>query len=510
MNTNMKMAIFGAGSWGKNYVRIINKMGVLAAVADSDESTRKQLLEDFPDVMITGDYKEILKNSDINGIIVAVPAAEHYRLTRDALLAGKDVLVEKPMALSTNEARELVEIAENSDKILMVGHLLLYNPAVQKMIELVHKNVIGDIYFVEMNRLKLGKVRSQENVLWSFAPHDIAVLLSLVNSGVVKVTAVGMSALQPLVEDNVYLHIKFQNSVKASVHISWLWPREQRKTTIVGAEGMIVYDENEGKLYIYRKGVKEDLTIWDKGTEVLEFKNVDVLERQARHFLECIEKRAIPYTDGKTGARVIKIIMEASDSLKRTFNGENFFVHETACIDPPVSIGEGTQVWHFSHIMSGSQIGRECKIGQNVFIAPGVKMGNNVKIQNNVSVYRGVIMENNVFCGPSMVFTNVITPRSAYPKKIPEEYEKTLIKEGASIGANATILCGIVVGKYAFIGAGAVVTKDVPDHAVVYGNPGVIQGWICRCGDVIEETAIKVLKCDRCSTNLINSQPFSL
>lgn len=159
---------------------------------------------------------------------------------------------------------------------------------------------------------------------------------------------------------------------------------------------------------------------------------------------------------------------------------KKYFVHESSYIDEPCQIGEGTKIWHFSHIMKNSTIGKNCNIGQNVVISPEVILGNNVKIQNNVSVYTGVICEDDVFFGPSCVFTNVINPRSFIERK--DEYKKTIVKKGASIGANATIVCGYNIGRYAFIGAGAVVTKDVPDYALVAGNPAKIIGYVCECG----------------------------
>src|SRR5215208_4867074 len=155
----------------------------------------------------------------------------------------------------------------------------------------------------------------------------------------------------------------------------------------------------------------------------------------------------------------------------------NYFVHESSYVDEPCEIGEGTKIWHFSHVMSNSKIGRRCNIGQNVVISPDVRLGDNVKIQNNVSVYTGVELEDDVFCGPSMVFTNVTNPRSHVSRK--DEYRRTLVKRGASIGANATVVCGHTIGRYAFIGAGSVVTKDVPDYALIVGNPGRITGWMC-------------------------------
>ena len=161
---------------------------------------------------------------------------------------------------------------------------------------------------------------------------------------------------------------------------------------------------------------------------------------------------------------------------------KDYFVHESAYIDEPVSIGKGTKIWHFCHVMSGAKIGESCVLGQNAFIAKDVQIGNNVHIQNNVSVYTKVTLEDNVFCGPSMVFTNVLNPRSEIRRQL-DEYLPTLVKEGATIGANATVVCGHTIGRYAFIGAGAVVTKDIPDYALVYGNAAAVAGWMCECGE---------------------------
>lgn len=161
---------------------------------------------------------------------------------------------------------------------------------------------------------------------------------------------------------------------------------------------------------------------------------------------------------------------------------KNYYVHESSYADEGCEIGEGTKIWHFCHISSTAKIGKKCSFGQNVFVASDVVIGNNVKIQNNVSLYTGVILEDDVFCGPSMVFTNVLTPRSGFPRNTKDDYHQTLLKKGASIGANATIVCGTTIGKHAFIGAGSVVTKDIPDFALCYGNPARVRGWVCECG----------------------------
>jgi UDP-2-acetamido-3-amino-2,3-dideoxy-glucuronate N-acetyltransferase len=172
-----------------------------------------------------------------------------------------------------------------------------------------------------------------------------------------------------------------------------------------------------------------------------------------------------------------------------------YFVHPTAVVDEPVKVGERTQIWHFSHIMSNSSIGKNCIIGQNVFVGSGAVLGSNIKVQNNVSIYDGVILEDDVFCGPSMVFTNVFNPRSFISRK--KEFRKTVVGKGATMGANATIICGNRIGQYAFIGAGSVVTKDIPDYALVYGNPGRVKGWVCQCAEEIVFRSGKA-KCQAC------------
>jgi UDP-2-acetamido-3-amino-2,3-dideoxy-glucuronate N-acetyltransferase len=189
---------------------------------------------------------------------------------------------------------------------------------------------------------------------------------------------------------------------------------------------------------------------------------------------------------------------------------KNYFVHESSYVDEPCQIGKGTKIWHFSHIMKNSIIGENCNIGQNVVVSPDVELGNNVKIQNNVSLYTGVICEDDVFLGPSMVFTNVINPRSGIIRK--DEYRKTIVKKGASIGANATIVCGNDIGKYAFIGAGAVVTKQVPDYALMVGNPSKKIGWMSEFGQRLNFDKSDLAICDKTGTRykLSNNLVFKI
>jgi UDP-2-acetamido-3-amino-2,3-dideoxy-glucuronate N-acetyltransferase len=182
---------------------------------------------------------------------------------------------------------------------------------------------------------------------------------------------------------------------------------------------------------------------------------------------------------------------------------KSYFVHSSSYVDEPCVIGPGSKIWHFSHVMKNSRIGEACNIGQNVVISPDVTIGNNVKIQNNVSVYTGCILEDDVFCGPSMVFTNVINPRSHVARK--DEYKTTLVRKGASLGANCTVVCGTTIGRYAFVGAGSVVTRDVPDYALVYGNPARVRGWMCACGIGMEFNGGDRGKCKACGAEYVKA-----
>jgi UDP-2-acetamido-3-amino-2,3-dideoxy-glucuronate N-acetyltransferase len=207
-----------------------------------------------------------------------------------------------------------------------------------------------------------------------------------------------------------------------------------------------------------------------------------------------VHSRRRPRTDGEEGLRVLSVLQRCQEALERKDRRQvrtppsaqrSWFAHGSAFVDEGVEIGEGTSIWHVSHVLKGSKIGRACKIGQNVVIGPNATVGNGVKLQNNVSVYEGVTLEDHVFCGPSMVFTNVFNPRSEIPRMA--ELKPTLVKRGATLGANCTIVCGTTIGPHAFVAAGAVVTRDVPAHALVAGNPARPRGWVCTCGTRLGE-----------------------
>jgi UDP-2-acetamido-3-amino-2,3-dideoxy-glucuronate N-acetyltransferase len=483
----------GAGYWGKNLVRNFHGLGALAAVCDSDDVQLARLAKQYGDCRMTDSLEEVLADESVDAVAIAAPAEMHDSLVEKAILAGKDVFVEKPLCLSVGAGEALVSLARENDRILMVGHLLWYHPAVLKLKELIDGGELGRIEYIYSNRLNLGKFRREENILWSFAPHDISVILGLVNEMPDAVSCHGGNYLHDGIADVTVSNLSFPSGVKAHVFVSWLHPFKEQKLVVVGDRQMAVFNDvdPENKLLLYPHSVvwKDQIPVASKAEATpIPLEMSEPLRAECLHFLECVRTRGCPRTDGNEGLRVLAVLQRCQQALDAGAPlriadvpeaAAAYFAHESAFVDDDVEIGEGTKIWHVSHVMQGSRIGKHCNIGQNVVVGPNASIGDGVKIQNNVCVYEGVTLEDHVFCGPSMVFTNVFNPRSEIRRM--DEIRPTLVRRGASLGANCTIVCGLTIGRYAFVGAGAVVTRDVPDFALVVGSPARLTGWVCVC-----------------------------
>jgi len=492
------IAVIGCGYWGKNIVRTFHQLGALRWVCDLRPQVLETVRTNFG-VPTTSSVQEILADAEVEGVSIAAPAVQHYELARRALEAGKHVLVEKPLALRVEEGRHLASLADSRSRVLMVGHILQYHPAIVKLKELITSGELGRIKYIYSSRLNMGKLRAEENILWSFAPHDISAVLYLLEEMPTRVASHGGTYIDARITDTTLSTCQFASGVNVHIFVSWLHPFKEQKLTIVGGKKMAVFDdvESERKLVLYPHRIDwvDRIPVAHSATaQTVEIAKQEPLRVECEHFLECIRENRSPRTDATGGVHVLEVL----EACERSLHGggspvelnsadPEFFAHSTAIIDHGAEIGRGTKVWHFSHIMQGATVGDHCNLGQNVVISPGVRIGNNVKIQNNVSVYTGVELEDDVFCGPSMVFTNVSNPRSHIIRK--HEFRRTLVKRGASIGANATIVCGITLGKHCFVAAGAVVTRDVPDYALVMGVPAIPVGWMCYCGTRLPDKA---------------------
>jgi UDP-2-acetamido-3-amino-2,3-dideoxy-glucuronate N-acetyltransferase len=523
MPRDRDLALIGTGAWGKNLARAFDQLGALGVLVDDDlgPAARAELQARYPAARWSS-FAAALHDPQITKVVIATPAASHFELARAALAAGKHVFVEKPLCLQLEQAKTLIALGERQQRLLMVGHLLQYHPCIVRLRELVQGGALGRLLTLTSNRLNLGKFRTEENALWSFAPHDVSVILSLMGDQLPElVRCVGGAYLSSNVADSTLTFMRFAGNVVAQINVSWLNPFKEQKLTVVGTEGMAVFDDTKPwpeKLLLYRNYLS-----WANGIEPTprspEPEAAWVPEREplaaeCEHFLQACAGRSPLLTDGAEGARVLSVLDMAQRSLDhdgaavRSVGLEHEpggFVHPSARLEDGAEVGAGTRIWQHAHVMRGARLGERCTLGQNVTVASGVVIGNDVKIQNNVSVYDGVVIEDAVFLGPSCVLTNVTNPRAEVSRRA--LFERTLLRRGASIGANATIVCGVTIGRYALIGAGAVVTRDVPDYALMLGNPARQHGYVSRHGHRLRAGADGLMTCPEFGLRYRETEP---
>ena len=317
-----RVALIGSGYWGKNLARNLHQLGHLATVCDASSEALERVRQSHPGVPTTSSYAGVLGDEQIDGVALAVPAAQHYEFAKRALESGKDVFVEKPLSLRVPEAEELVALAAERERVLMVGHILEYHPAVLKLKELAAAGELGELNYIYSNRLNLGKVRQEENILWSFAPHDISVILLLLSEMPVWASTAGQSYLQHDIADVTMTCLAFEGKARAHIFVSWLHPFKEQKLVVIGSKKMAVFDDvaKEGKLKLYDKGIE-----WEGGLPVIRqtsestlfFPETEPLREELRHFIHCIATRENPRTDGVSGLRVLRVL----DACQRSIDG---------------------------------------------------------------------------------------------------------------------------------------------------------------------------------------------
>lgn len=533
--SNSSLIVVGAGKWGTNHIKTARSLGLLKAIVDSNQQALNAVAKTLGPkngIFFYDSLSEALLVLPDASVIIATPPSTHFALAKQAIDSRRHVLVEKPLCQTLQQGAELTQLAENANVILMVDHLLHYSVDHCKLLHLVASGVVGEVTRVRMSRMNFGTVRTEENVLWSLSPHDISILLKICDNQLPsKVSCIGQRVVSSTIEDYIDMSLSFDSGIQAQIEASWMHPQKERRTVVYGSKGCAILNEampdpGIAKLQVLKWSAKrkrdgtgvsiekseEDLMqiLENEAAKGVEFKHLtdkSPLQAVIEHFAHCIATNNPPETDGQEGVRVLKVLSAASESLMKEGMAvllpnaspiPKTYIHSTAVVDQGAILGKGTKVWHFSHIMSGATLGESCNIGQNAYIGGKATLGRNVKVQNNVSIYDAVNIADDVFLGPSCVLTNVKTPRSHISRK--HAFSPTSIGKGTTIGANSTIVCGIRIGTYAFVGAGAVVTKDVPAHALVYGNPATIRGWVSSAGVTLREVADvgegrKVLQC---------------
>ena len=314
------VAVVGCGAWGRNHVRTFQELGSLAGVVEVLPSLRERIQAEFPGVPVWSTLEQAFDHAE--GMVIATPAPSHGALASRALAAGKGVLVEKPMTLGSAEARELVRAAQAAGRPLMVGHLLMYQPAVQELKRKLDAGAVGRVMRIHQERLNHGRVRSTENVLWSLAPHDMAVLCFLMGAGPQTVRASGAAFLQPGIHDDVHLEMGFSAGRSAHIHAAWYWPGKRRGLRVLGDEGMIAYNEADQSLTLHRKRLKggeppAGLSPVDEGSERIYEGQGEALRLEAQHFIHCLATGEAPLSDGWSGVEVVRVLEEADGQLSQ-------------------------------------------------------------------------------------------------------------------------------------------------------------------------------------------------
>lgn len=309
----MRIAVIGAGNWGINLVRNLRELGVLSHVVETVADLRDRVRCEVDDIELLDDYRPLLE-ADIDAVAIATPVPTHAAIAGEFIAAGKDVFIEKPMTFTLAEAEALVAGAEQRGRILMVGHLLLYQPAIEWLKAYLDAGELGKVFSFHQERMKLGRARVAENVLWSLGVHDVAVLLHLSGSAPIATSFSGHCGLQEDIADDTYLHMEFTGGIKAHLHNSWLWPENRRRLTVVGEKGMLVYDELAQSVVLHRKSIDSGLQNQDQGEEVVFEGSGQPLRLQMEHFIECIKTRSTPRSDGRNGLDVVRVLDSAKSS----------------------------------------------------------------------------------------------------------------------------------------------------------------------------------------------------
>ena len=326
----LRLGLIGYGYWGPNLARNFHQLSDawLVACADADISRLNEAARLYPSIKQTAsDARELIENPTLDALVIATPARSHFALAKQALEAGKHVLVEKPLAMSSAEARALIDLAKKQQRVLMVGHTFEYNPAVWKIKDLLDAGTLGELFYIYSNRVNLGRVQTDINALWSIAPHDVSILLYLLNALPHAVSAHGATYLSQGVQDVIFALLQFPKNVQAHIHASWLDPSKTRQMTIVGSEKMIVYDDvdPEAKLKIYDKGVYKrgdafgefQMRIRSGDIHIPKIDLTEPLQYECAHFLECVRENKTPRTDGENGLRVVRVLEAAQQSLEQ-------------------------------------------------------------------------------------------------------------------------------------------------------------------------------------------------
>ncbi len=489
--STVRVAVVGLGSRGLLAAEILSGMSALGALCDAEPTVLVDTGRAFEGVRLESDYLRLLAASDVAAVVLCTPPETWDGMVEAALHAGKDVYLEAPLVLPLERGRAMVELAVERRRLLMAGPVMRFAPAVEALLAAARSGAFGRLRYIHAHHDKDSPPSGETPADAGLSAVQAQLLLDLLDAPASRVFTRGTGWRSARAQDVTETLLECRDGPRALLrasHVAPFGPHGAFELTVLG-------DAGAGRL---RRDDEDRLHVVFQGEAAVDAPPPST-GREARaaslaHFLESVQTRRPTLQGPDALLGLWRLLAAAQRSLDegapvdpaaappapRTAAPAGVFLHRTVELDGPCDIGAGTKIWHFSKLLGPLKIGRDCSFGQNVVIERNVTIGDNVKVQNNVSIYSGVILEDDVFCGPSMVFTNIGTPRSHFPRK--GQYAVTRVHRGASIGANATVVCGHTLGQYCFVGAGAVVTRDVPDYALVYGNPARVMGFACYCG----------------------------
>lgn len=492
MKPPIAVGVVGCGYWGPNLARTFNQLpeASLVALCDKNWARLAHMRKLYGDTAAYDDCLSMLGHPGLDAVVISTPLRSHHSLAKSSLLAGKHVFVEKPIASTSRECEELVAIAKESNLILMVGHTYLFSGAFEKIAEIIQSGDIGDICYINCQRLNLGLFQQDINVAWDLAPHDLSIILQIMGELPLTVNCQGNAHIFNGAQDVINMSLTFSNNRFATIQSSWLEPNKVRQMTFVGTRKMIVFNDIEPleKLRIYDVRVErppyyDDLCKFQCSYHygdcyIPRIDQCEPLVTMSKHFINCIINQQVPKSCGMKGHEIVRILEASDRSLAQCGASINMSPPNPlpkAGVASDVRLGSEVYLHEFTNLY-GCTIRDQTRIGPFVEIQRGVQIGARCKISSHSFICEGVTLEDEVFIGHGVIFTNDLKPRATNSKGVPKqtgdwECRPTIVKRGASIGSGSTILAGIIIGENAMIGAGSVVTKDVDPDTTVAGNP---------------------------------------